>query len=492
MAGVQVGEAFLKLTADGSQFKERMSAAEYQAGLAAENVAKKWDETAKKLEQTGKKFESVGKSFNKYVTLPVVGGLSLATVAAGIQEQAEADLAAALKTTGDATEETTKRLHEFASSIQKTTIYGDEAILQGMAFAKQMGVQTDQLEDATTAAVGLAAKYNLELKTAFMLIGRAAAGNTGMLARYGIVLDENLSKEEKFAELLKIGAGAMGTAEDKAKTMAGRMQQMKNAVGDAMEVIGGTLIPYMTKFANIVKSLAERFQNLPQPIITVGVALAGLAAMIGPVLLMIAKVIQVTVNLHKMGLTLGVVTTRLAALRAVAATLFTPPGGLIALGVVAIGALVIALAHWAKAEDKTRSEMERTRLATESAQRAIDSYRASLERLSATQLTVYARNLEMRYTEARDRAQDLEAQHKRARWSPFVGIARTERLKTSAAEARAEADRLWDAWRAAADMSKSRAGSPEMDKNNALLEQQNEYMRDMRNMMNNQVGLYGN
>ena len=46
------------------------------------------------------------------------------------------------------------------------------------------------LKGATKAAIGLSAAFGIDLATAMDLIGKAAAGNTSMLGRYGIVLDE--------------------------------------------------------------------------------------------------------------------------------------------------------------------------------------------------------------------------------------------------------------------------------------------------------------
>jgi hypothetical protein len=48
----------------------------------------------------------------------------------------------------------------------------------------------DTLKGATKAAIGLSAAFGIDLATAMDLIGKAAAGNTSMLGRYGIVLDE--------------------------------------------------------------------------------------------------------------------------------------------------------------------------------------------------------------------------------------------------------------------------------------------------------------
>ena len=158
------------------------------------------------------------------------------------QEQAAKRLGAAIAAQGGEVRRLLPGYKAFASAIQRVTRYGDEALMEQMAFAVNMGVTTDQLEDATKAAVGLAAKYQIDLKTSMMLVGRASQGQTQMLTRYGIVLAETLSPQEKFNKLLEIGAGAFRLAEADAKTLAGAQEQMKNALGDSREELGGMYV----------------------------------------------------------------------------------------------------------------------------------------------------------------------------------------------------------------------------------------------------------
>ena len=159
-----------------------------------------------------------------------------------VQEDAESALAAALGHTGDKLKETIADFKAFASSIQDTTRFGDEAILAQIAYAKNLGVTEDKLKDTTTAAIGLAAKLGIDLKTSMMLMGRAALGQTQMLTRYGVILDETLTPAEKFNALLKIGAKAFILAEKAAQTTAGRFVQFKNKIGDVAEALGGGIV----------------------------------------------------------------------------------------------------------------------------------------------------------------------------------------------------------------------------------------------------------
>lgn len=179
------------------------------------------------------------------------------------QEKAVTALNASLTNTGTYSAQFSQALQDNASALQKLTIYEDEAILSGTALMQNIGnMSADVLPKAQKAALGLAAAYGMSLETAFQMVGKAAAGNTALLGRYGIVLDESLTQTEKFAKVLEIGAGKFGLAEAAAKTTAGQLEQLKNAVGDMYEIIGAALIPVMQGFVAILKPVVDWISRL--------------------------------------------------------------------------------------------------------------------------------------------------------------------------------------------------------------------------------------
>jgi hypothetical protein len=171
--------------------------------------------------------------------------------AAAEQQKAEQQLSAAIG--GNI-----GQLKEYAAEMQRLTIYGDEQIISQMAYAANLGVTQDKLKDVTKAAIGLAAKLRIDLSASMMLMGRASMGQTQMLTRYGIVLDETLTQQEKFDELLRIGAESFKLAEADAATAAGAYAQFKNAVGDLAEAIGEPLLPLLTDLAKSITNLITK------------------------------------------------------------------------------------------------------------------------------------------------------------------------------------------------------------------------------------------
>ena len=214
----------------------------FQRGMArTRGEVGKFDKSVKRSQVT---MTGLSRSFLRLAGIG--GGLYMLTrgirgaISAGLeQEKVERQLMAAIGGNISA-------MKKYAAEMQAQTIYGDELILSQMAYGKNLGITTEQLEAATTAAIGLAAKYRLELNSAMMLVGRAALGQTQMLTRYGIVLDETLGPQEKFNALLKIGADNFHLAQAETKSTAGAMAQFRNNVGDLGEEISMGVLPALT------------------------------------------------------------------------------------------------------------------------------------------------------------------------------------------------------------------------------------------------------
>ena len=133
-----------------------------------------------------------------------------------------------------------QKFQALATSMQRITTFGDEATMQAMTLGVNMGIAADKMEDATKAAMGLAAGYNLDLTTAMQLVAKAANGNTGRLAMYGIQVDQAKSKQEQFNEVLQIGNEKFDLA--KAETYGQRLTQLGNAWVDLKEEVGEFLL----------------------------------------------------------------------------------------------------------------------------------------------------------------------------------------------------------------------------------------------------------
>lgn len=158
------------------------------------------------------------------------------------------------------------------------------------------------------------------------------AGQEGMSGLLAIV---NASDED-FQKLTDEINNANGAAEDMASVMmdntAGAVEQLKGALESAGILIGEKLTPYIRKLAEWITGLVEKFNSLSEEeqdqIVKFGLILAA----IGPVLLILAKVISVVSTVVKafklFGTTMTTVKTSIDLVKAGYAGLATQMGGI--------------------------------------------------------------------------------------------------------------------------------------------------------------------
>ena len=179
------------------------------------------------------------------------------------QETAIKSLNSALALTGNYTEAGSKQFLEFAGALQKSTGAADEAITQGAALLVTMGkLSGEGLERATQASLDLAAGLNIDLGTAFNMIGKAASGNVGALNRYGLSIKDTGDNAKDFANALGVVEARMkGMAELQSGTFAGSLSKVKSQFGEVLESLGNIVIQSPTSIA-ILKFMASTFESL--------------------------------------------------------------------------------------------------------------------------------------------------------------------------------------------------------------------------------------
>lgn len=249
--------------------------------------------TAKKAgDKAGKNF---GKGFSKSIgglkdslsslkglgTVAFFGSVTLAIKkgidAAIVQEDAINKLNTALKISGKFSAAASVDLQNYASSLQETTKFGDETILETQALLQSLGgLSRDGLKQATKASVDLAAALGIDLRSAATLVGKAAVGEIGSFSRYGVVIKKGADNAETFSNALtELNKKFGGAAAAQVNTYSGATAQLSNAFGDLLEGIGDlviknpaliSLIKSTTGFilgqATAMKTLANEFSNL--------------------------------------------------------------------------------------------------------------------------------------------------------------------------------------------------------------------------------------
>ena len=191
-----------------------------------------------------------------------------------VQNRAERMLEFGMMQNG--TQERSRELKEFASLIQKNTMYGDEAMLSAAAgwqnkirgvenSKRMMAIVADYAAKSTGGGVVDAASmrgFSQQLIQA--LSGRAttlkaqgldisAIERLNEIRRKGGAVTEDM----EIAALEKTLAPIRGIASELAKTDEGKIQQLKNDIGDMREEIGRELLPVVGELAKSMK------ENLP-------------------------------------------------------------------------------------------------------------------------------------------------------------------------------------------------------------------------------------
>jgi len=242
-----LGEAVLELSTDTKKF------------LAGIGTAKK---EAQKLD---KSFSATG------IAITAAATASFAAIAAfaksslnayAEQEVAVAKLNTALRNQGIVSERVSRDMLAFASSLQKTTTFSDETIIQTQAMLVSFGLFGKQLETTTKTALDLSVGLGIDLRSATLILGKAFVGETQTLARYGIKIKDGLSDSQKFAAVLaQVNERFGGSAQAQANTYAGRIEVLSNRFNELKERIGIELLPIANKWLEwLDKALAKTEQ----------------------------------------------------------------------------------------------------------------------------------------------------------------------------------------------------------------------------------------
>ncbi len=193
----------------------------------------------------------------------------------GRQELGEQKLATALRQSGQFSNEAMEDFKQYAGALQQTTLYGDEQYLSAMGMLTAMGLNTDQAKQAAVQVANLATLMGTDLQGAVRVMGDVSAGNGTMINRYIKGLDETIMKSGDTAKIIEyLNTRIGGQAEDAAKTGAGAMIQMKNAMGEMKEsggmLISQALLPIVTAIKDFLFSLSSSSPILSGVIVTVG------------------------------------------------------------------------------------------------------------------------------------------------------------------------------------------------------------------------------
>ena len=265
----------------------------------------------------GNKIKSAGRTITTSVSVYGMAGIyagSKLIDMANKQAEAENKLTEIYKSRMGVNKKAVNSTLSLASAEQKLGVVGDEVQIAGAqqlaTYAKypstvntllpamnNLLVQQKGLNGTQEDAVGLA-----------NLFGKAMMGQTGALKRAGISFTDAQAEvlkygteEEKASMIAEVVTQNVGNMNSEfAKTDAGKIQQAKNALGDMGEEIGAVLLPAVADLVgwfqdNLMPKIQQFIDYMKQhpQLATFALALAGITAALGPLLMIFGSVVSI-------------------------------------------------------------------------------------------------------------------------------------------------------------------------------------------------------
>lgn len=146
-----------------------------------------------------------------------------------------------------------------AAALQILTGIDDDAIISAQAFLQSMIGQQEITPELTQSILDLSVAKEMDLESTAQLIGKGINGQTAALKKLGIEIDENLTKEERTAQIIeKVNQAAEGQAAAANKGL-GAIKGLQSAFSKFQEEIGSRLAPIMEI---IIKRMTEFFLSI--------------------------------------------------------------------------------------------------------------------------------------------------------------------------------------------------------------------------------------
>ncbi len=267
------------ITANIDKFKNNVN----EANKTVKGFGKDANDSMDKLNKT---ISNVGKTIIAAFSVREIVNFSKECFEAySNQLQQEQKLTEIMRSRIGATDAEIASVRALASEQQKLGVVGDEVALAGAQQLATFARSTDTINTLIPAMENLAVQQNgVNVSSGNMvsianLMGKALQGQVGALSRVGISFTEAQEKvlkygteQERAATLAQVITDNVGNMNEVlAQTPEGKIQQVKNTLGDLQETLGAALAPVITDIASAVSDFfAEhepQIQNFSQNVL---------------------------------------------------------------------------------------------------------------------------------------------------------------------------------------------------------------------------------
>lgn len=321
-----------------------------------------------KLGDFGKKVAGIGTGLTAGLTAPLVlvGGVAVG-MASDLEESRNkvdvvfGDMAGFIKDFADGSATSLGQME--AQVLEATGTLGNMLTEIGL-FPKRAA---DMSAGMVTLSSDMASFNNASPVETLNAIQSAIAGEFEPLKKYGVLINQAKLEEEAmslgliktkdemtdaikvqatYSLMLKQTQNAQGDFARTSDGMANQMRIVRAQIGDLGAEFGQLLLPIVNKVIGVIRRLFDWFSNLSQPVKTAIVVVAGVAAAIGPLLLIVGSLISAF-------------TTIIPAVTAVVGVLSGPL--LLIIGAVVGVIALLALAwknNWGDIQGKTKAAID--------------------------------------------------------------------------------------------------------------------------------------
>lgn len=262
---------------------------------------------ANTFETAGRSMQDFGRNMSTFVTLPFIAMAAAGAKAAQESRDAMAQVNDRLKSMGDASGRTAAQLELSAKQLQRLSTFDDDDILRDvtntlLTFGKVSGEQFDR---AQRAAVDYATSMKKDLGSSAVLVGKALndplKGLTA-LGRAGVQFTED--QKATIKGMVEAGnvAGAQGLIlEELERQFKGAGAAARSATPgadtidawrDFQETIGEFALRALEAISPFVTKVLDGFTNLSEGAQGVIIAVAAVAAAIGPLAMVAGAVVS--------------------------------------------------------------------------------------------------------------------------------------------------------------------------------------------------------
>lgn len=226
-----------------------------QAGRGAKQSGRDWNELGGRLDSVTKKAKQLVAAYAGFRTVQT---LVRSVISASVEaERVQAQLEARVRSTGGAAGFSAEQLLDMASSLQRVTTYGDEAIaaMQGVLL-QFTNVRGDIFLEATEGTLDFATALGRDLQTAALQVGKALNDPIqGLTALREVGVRFTAAQRDQIRALVEandiVGAQRIildglqqsmgGAARAARNTLGGALESVKNAFGDLFEASGAAV-----------------------------------------------------------------------------------------------------------------------------------------------------------------------------------------------------------------------------------------------------------